>query len=331
MPPTPRVATLRVRPSVVYNDIAPGTVNAASISSLVPNDVRHARQFHAFAGLGAWSYALRLAGWPDDRPVWTGSCPCQPFSVAGKGEGVEDERHLWPDFFRLIAECHPPVVFGEQVAGAAGRAWLDAVRTDLEGVGYAVGAADLCAAGVGAPHLRQRLYWCAYRVADAERRPAEPRGYDLGGAPRGVQGEDGERQRLRADAWAGGDVGVVADPHTAGRRGLKERDGEPGSGQAGVAGWVGTSAEPRGDADGRGVDAWAGPGWLPCRDGKYRPVEPGTFPLAHGAPARVGRLRGYGNAINAEAAIAWIESYLEAIGERAYATGGAEEASAVQA
>jgi DNA (cytosine-5)-methyltransferase 1 len=56
---------------------------------------------------------------------------------------------------------------------------------------------------------------------------------------------------------------------------------------------------------------WRDADWLFCRDGKWRPVEPGTFPLAHGAPARVGRLRGYGNAINAEQAIGFIEAYLE--------------------
>ncbi len=100
---------------------------------------------------------------PEDRLVWTGSCPCQPFSCAGKQKGTQDERHLWPEFRRLITECHPPIIFGEQVASKLGREWLAGVRADLEALGYAVGAADLCAAGATAPHLRQRLYW----VADA--------------------------------------------------------------------------------------------------------------------------------------------------------------------
>lgn len=106
--------------------IADGLVDSRSIADVHPDDVRHVTQFHTFAGIGAWSYALRLAGWPDSVPVWTGSCPCQPFSAAGKGRGVDDERHLWPVWRGLIAECLPPVIFGEQVASPAGRAWLDA-------------------------------------------------------------------------------------------------------------------------------------------------------------------------------------------------------------
>src|SRR5690606_17738712 len=117
---------------------------------------------HFFAGIGGWSYALRLAGIPDGLPVWTGSCPCQPFSAAGKGLGEADERHLWPVFRELIRACNPSVVFGEQVASKAGRVWLSGVFADLEGMAYHRAGADLCAAGVSAPHIRQRLYWLAY-------------------------------------------------------------------------------------------------------------------------------------------------------------------------
>ena len=141
--------------------IPDGEIDTRSITEVEPADLARFGACHFFAGIGGWPYALRLAGWPDDTPVWTGSCPCQPFSVAGKGKGTADERHLWPEFFRLIAKCKPSTVFGEQVASKAGRDWLASVRADLEGVGYAVGAADLCAAGVGAPHIRQRLWWVA--------------------------------------------------------------------------------------------------------------------------------------------------------------------------
>jgi DNA (cytosine-5)-methyltransferase 1 len=144
--------------------IPEGDVDERSIAEVTPPELRGYTQCHFFAGIGGWAYALRLAGWPDDAPVWTGSCPCQPFSCAGKRAGLRDKRHLWPVFCRLIAECGPPVVFGEQVASAAGREWLSGVRTSLEYLGYSVGAADLCAAGVGAPHIRQRLFW----VANAE-------------------------------------------------------------------------------------------------------------------------------------------------------------------
>lgn len=143
--------------------IAPGEVDERSIENVEAKDLEEFEQHHFFAGIGGWSYALRLAGWPDNQPVWTGSCPCQPLSSAGQRKGHADKRHLWPAFYRLIAECKPSVVFGEQVASKDGREWLAGVRADLEVLGYACGAADLCVAGVGAPHIRQRLYW----VADA--------------------------------------------------------------------------------------------------------------------------------------------------------------------
>src|SRR5262249_32123158 len=136
---------------------------------------------HFFAGIGGWPCALRLAGWPDERPVWTGSCPCQPFSAAGERAGADDPRHLWPVWRALIPASQPATIFGEQVASHLGRDWLAAVRTDLEAMGYAVGAADLCAAGVGAPHIRQRLFWVAdsqsgkRRLSVQQRQPREAR------------------------------------------------------------------------------------------------------------------------------------------------------------
>ena len=119
--------------------IAAGDVDERDVREVQPDDLRGYRQVHLFAGIGGWSYALRLAGWPDDRPVWTGSCPCQPFSSAGQRRGHADQRHLWPAFFRLIAECRPTTIFGEQVASALGREWFAGVRADLEHVGYACG------------------------------------------------------------------------------------------------------------------------------------------------------------------------------------------------
>lgn len=139
--------------------IPQGDVDDRSIVDVRGSDLRGYEQCHFFAGIGGWPYALQLAGWEGE--CWTGSCPCQPFSVAGAGKGTADERHLWPAFRRLIEECGPPVVFGEQVASEAGRTWLTGVRADLEELGYACGAADLCAAGVSAPHPRQRIYWVA--------------------------------------------------------------------------------------------------------------------------------------------------------------------------
>jgi len=76
--------------------IAPGIVDERNVLDVSPDDLAGFTQCHFFAGIGVWSYALRLAGWSDDRPAWTGSCPCQPFSVAGMGAGFDDQRHVWP-------------------------------------------------------------------------------------------------------------------------------------------------------------------------------------------------------------------------------------------
>lgn len=143
--------------------IAPGDVDERSIADVRPADLASYTQCHFFAGIGGWSYALRLAGWADDCAVWTGSCPCQPFSSSGWGQGEQDSRHLWPVWEALIRQCSPAKVFGEQVSGASGLSWLDAVCHGLEGAGYAVAAADLCASSVGAPHIRQRLFFIADR------------------------------------------------------------------------------------------------------------------------------------------------------------------------
>lgn len=159
-----------LRNLIAAGHIAPGDVDERSIVDVRPDDLAGYTQCHFFAGIGGWSYALRLSGWNDDEPCWTGSCPCQPLSVAGLGKGHADARHLWPAFQRLIAECDPPIVFGEQVASKDGREWLAAVRADMEVLGYAIGSADLCAAGVGAPHIRQRLYWLAYSELSASTR-----------------------------------------------------------------------------------------------------------------------------------------------------------------
>ena len=149
--------------------IPPGEVDPRSIQDVEPSDLKGFVQCHFFVGIAGWSVALHLAGWPEDVPVWTGSCPCQPFSVAGKQKKHADERHLWPAFYRLINECRPTAIFGEQVSGKSGLEWLADVRLDLEQSGYAVGGADLAAAGAGALHTRQRLFWLAYASSNRRR------------------------------------------------------------------------------------------------------------------------------------------------------------------
>jgi DNA (cytosine-5)-methyltransferase 1 len=156
--------------------IADGEVDERDIRDVQPDDVRGFTQCHFFAGIGGWSYALRLAGWPDDRPIWTGSCPCQPFSAAGREVGFSDERHLWPSWFNLIFQCRPSVVVGEQVASRLGIEWLDVVASELEVATYQFGSVVVPATSVGAPHERNRLFFIADAgIPDATRRDADRR------------------------------------------------------------------------------------------------------------------------------------------------------------
>ena len=302
-----------LRGLIASGRIPPGDVDERSIADVDAKALKGYRTVHLFAGIGGWPYAIGLAGWPSDRPVWTGSCPCPPFSSAGKGqvcpvcaqaegggvgeavphprktgvfvccwcehEWYADGRHLWPEYLRLVEECRPPTIFGEQVASADGRAWLAGVRATLEALGYGVGAADLCAAGVGAPHIRQRLWWVA-----------EASGKKCNGATERTQIISG-----LGDNGATSGLGDAYKPGSQGRVGVPKRAGERASRETGMGFW----------------DAFD---LLPCLDGVSRRVEPGTFPLAHGVPGRVGLLRGYGNAIVPELAAEFIAAYMETIG-----------------
>jgi site-specific DNA-cytosine methylase len=148
--------------------IAPGIVDERSIEDVRPNELTGFTQCHFFAGVGVWSHSLRAAGWSDDRPVWTGSCPCQPFSAAGKGGGFDDERHLWPAFQHLIKECRPAVVFGEQVSAAVKHGWWDLVADDAEAIGYSAAGIIFPSSAVGAPHIRERFYFVLRNAYDSK-------------------------------------------------------------------------------------------------------------------------------------------------------------------
>ncbi len=377
-----------LRELIRAGEISDGVVDERDIQDVKPTELSGFNQCHFFAGIGGWSLALRLAGVPDDARIWSGSCPCQPFSLAGGGLGEADERHLWPDFRNLIGFCRPPIVIGEQVAKTPGFKWLAGIRTDLERAAYAVGGSDLCAAGLGAPHIRQRIFWMANdTLQECHRHEAGP-GAGRWRQPSG-SGRLGDSELLRRDAGSSGNgcgqegagsphgaipdrsgiAGGVADATSL--PGSKQRD-EPregarrraatddaskcggsgwmeipdsngrGAGSASESGREGGTALPHnrseiirmGAADSSGLieqcgtitvsqkqlaaelrsHPWDNFAILPCRDGKARRIESGTFPLAHGIPGRVGLLRGYGNAIVAPLAAKFIEAGLEAIG-----------------
>ncbi|MFU0873859.1 DNA cytosine methyltransferase [Kluyvera sichuanensis] len=371
-----------LRNLIAGGHIAPGEVDERSIEDVTPDDLRGFTQCHFFAGIGVWSHSLRLAGWPDDKPVWTGSCPCQPFSAAGKGDGFADERHLWPAFFHLISECGPQHVFGEQVAAGNANVWFDLVQADLEGMDYAFGIVPFTSASIGAPHIRERAYWVAqscsqYEPAAGNKARSATR--IRSGAFNGLADASGERfnrfdsllQREESGRIAEGLLkatgigssfgmgdsddsrleGLVGHESAEGwertsrpvtssgiHDGLANTDNQQQSitisrcGYEHVsAGWQqdpATLAGFRGDCRALEVNGfWRDADWLFCRDGQWRPVESGTFPLVarfakslgHGKSSlramagrnRTGRLKGYGNAINAQAAAEFIRSYIE--------------------
>jgi DNA (cytosine-5)-methyltransferase 1 len=175
-------------------------VDERPIQEVEPRDVQEFTQCHFFAGIGVWSYALKCAGWSDERPVWTGSCPCQPFSSAsrGRGLGISDPRHLWPVWHSLITSIRPPVIFGEQVASSVD--WFDGVCDDMETLDYEVGAAILPAVAVGQDHARHRLYFVGY--TNSNREPSvpvyaeAPRMSWRSGEPRGVVPKNGTSSRM---------------------------------------------------------------------------------------------------------------------------------------
>ena len=240
-----------------------GRVAERSIHDIRYRDVRGYTQVHLFAGIAGWAHALRLAGWPEDQPCWTLSCPCQPFSAAGKRKGTDDDRHLWPQAFRLIRECHPDTILGEQVSSPDGLAWFDAVSTDLEREGYAVAALDTCAAGVGAPHLRQRLYFVAF--AGGERLEGQR-----------LRLQSGRPQPAVPEVGRGGEAGVVAHSLPTGRS-----EGRPWAGDGSSAGGGGTGrmaysneGQRRRLADGQGCRPYRE---TPGREQGYGEPEPSSY------------------------------------------------------
>ena len=337
-------------------EIPNGVIDERSIAEITGREVTGYTQCHFFAGIGGWPYALRLAGWPANEPVWTASCPCQPLSCAGKQRGEKDERHLWPELYRLISECKPPVIFGEQVASKDGVEWLDGISLDLEDIGYAVGAADLPAACVGAPHIRQRLFWVANAHGDGGRsRGTERQGPERSAALVGAGGDGGVGLADGTGPQSGGATaqapgyrravestgsGVADSQCDGGRRNESGRpaegrtvDGRPGARAGGLA-------DAKRERTGPGVageQGQTGQRWdrfavVGCLDGKSRRVpESSVCPLAHGLPRsvgpgstreqrmglvaakrnRVGRLRGYGNAIVPELAAVFVRAVMD--------------------
>ena len=349
--------------------IADGVVDNRSIVDVDATDVKGFTQCHFFAGIGGWSYALRLAGWSDNRPVWTGSAPCQPFSTAGNQKGKDDDRHLAPHWLNLIKECRPPVIYGEQVAAAIRHGWVDDLQDALGGEGYTSGFSVQPACGLGSPHIRQRLWFYAARMGNSkchgqheelqsggeeeERWMCEPQGSGsisrlanterTRWEQRAYQGRVGRELSesveaggaLRDEPCDGGTVCRLADTESKRSAGIirdtseEKRADDRASRKQGEDGVDTCGSESNSDTHAP-LREWDVVDRLFCRDGKWRPVEPGAFPLVNGLPKHMGRgsgigmeidmhpaeakaqrLKGYGNAIIPQVAAEVIKAMIE--------------------
>lgn len=272
--------------------IADGVVDTRSIVDVRSADLAGFDQCHFFAGIGGWSLALRRAGWHDARPVWTGSCPCQPFSLLGKQAGYADPRHLWPTWARLIGQRRPATIFGEQLATAP--RWLRLVRGDLEALGYAVGSLPIEAACAGAEQLRDR-YWFFAHQACLLVNGIEPR----------LERHTGHVDQAREESQA---------PRSVAASGLQF-----GSGALADSAGIGSGAgfcEGLALVNGAGAPSGCGEFDLAISrlDGRVRRVKPGLRLVADGIPARVDQLRALGNAIDHRPASVFIRAAMQAIG-----------------
>ncbi len=283
-----------------------------------------------FSGIGGFSLGLERAGlqtiafceinpycrqvlrrhWPtipifkdirkltaDDLPakpdLVCGGYPCQPFSVAGKQRGKKDNRYLWPEMFRLVKECRPAWVLGENVAGHV-KLGLDTVLADLEGEGYAVQPFVIPACAIGAPHKRERVWIIAYTdsggesaisfdaeqigmVGDTEQHGSPAATLAGGTAETGGDFSQGQAAaREPAGAGLPGDGGTLADT-TAVR--LQGR-------------WTGGQPEPCSPVPAQ-LSGGEGQGYCTA----HWQAEPRLDRVADGIPDRVDRIKSLGNAV----------------------------------
>ncbi len=257
-----------------------------------------------FSGIGGFAVAAGWAGystgvfcesdpycckvlkrhWPDvpiipdirdfDGSKWrgadllTGGFPCQPFSQAGEQRGEEDDRHLWPEMFRVIKEARPDFVLAENVAGLINMA-LDDVLSQLEGEGYSTGAVVLPACAVNAPHRRDRV-WI---MARCDNTIHQPKREGVTQKPKQSTGNQGRLESIRQ----GDDVAHASEQRLQGYGGVE-----------------GESEERRQESGGHSGES--------CRSGRgtFREswlTEPNVGRVANGIPSRIHRLKALGNAI----------------------------------
>ena len=130
---------------------------------------KHWEEVPIYGDIKELTYEKLRADGIDQIDIITGGYPCQPFSVAGNKKGEQDPRHLWPEYFRLVKECRPTWVIGENVGGHI-KLGLDTVLKDLESEGYSTRTFSISAASIGANHKRERVWIVAYSECNANLR-----------------------------------------------------------------------------------------------------------------------------------------------------------------
>ncbi len=288
------------------------------------------RHLDLFSGIGGFALAARMVGgietvafcerekyaqrvlkkhWPD-VPICddihkmkgneygtinliTGGFPCQPYSVAGKRRGNEDDRALWPQMLRVIQEAGPAWIIGENVPGIITMA-LDGVLADLENEGYDCETLAIPACGVGASHRRERIWIVGHSAL---------RGWDGASAQRSAE------HRGQREIKAGGSSCTLANSQSWQGLGRECRDmaeasrrGECGNAAARAGGQDVSDANGAGRGERRRPQPIQAEYAAAQRRCAWRSeadwfAESGVGRVAHGIPKRVDRLRGLGNAI----------------------------------
>lgn len=225
--------------------------------------------------------------------VISGGFPCQPFSNAGKRRGTADDRFLWPEMLRVISEIKPRFVVAENVPGLlsidAGLVF-ERVLSEMESIGYEVLPLHYPAAGVGAPHKRDRVFIIAH-VDDSEGRGCGFLHPENIGQASGNVNALGDASKICADVP---DALLLNDD--LGGHGAGEICGER-SGQADISG-----RENVADTDTARLERKVSTGSRPGKSGllakcDWWDIEPDVGRVAHGVPSRVDRLRALGNSV----------------------------------
>ena len=236
--------------------------------------------------------------------IITGGYPCQPFSVAGSQRGEKDKRHLWPEMFRLVKECRPTWVIGENVSGHI-KLGLDTVLQDLESQGYAVRAFSISASSVGANHKRERVWIVGHSQHNGSSSSTKSRSFketsdnnqegkneagELAGAGRSNGGADVEdtRRTLRQ-----GSLFETENENETGKENADQFERSSETSRNGISYTNGTGSQGlRSERELRESQEERQISWE-----RWWEFEPDVGRVAHGVPKRVDRLKGLGNSL----------------------------------